>query len=221
MAHDWFPGKANLHREGKFNRQISGKVGQSLTCIYSACYSNLIQTRTPMKQRLTVLLAFLLGLNACQLPEKPQEKDPRPLLLQRLDGTWIGKGQVTGEPVTYLISVGPVLNSAFSKIHMVDLSSPPQYEALVFIGEDPRTKTIITHWLDSFGAAYSIPHGTGKISDQTLEFTIPYPESVFLDRFIYDERSDSWKLEILSRKDSSSSWSVFAGYDLHRRTAGN
>jgi len=174
-----------------------------------------------MKQTLTVLLAVLLGFNACQSPEKSQKKDPRPLLLQHLDGTWMGTGQVTGEPVTYLISVEPVLNSAFSKIHMVDLSPQPQYEALVFIGEDPATKTIITHWLDSFGAAYSIPHGTGKISGQTLEFSIPYPESVFLDRFIYDEPSDSWKLDILSRKDTSASWTVFAGYVLHRRTEGH
>ncbi len=35
---------------------------------------------------------------------------------------------------------------------MIDASSPPQYEADVFIGFDTKAKDYIAHWLDNFGA---------------------------------------------------------------------
>lgn len=61
---------------------------------------------------------------------------------------------------------------------------PPQYEARVLIGYDAESETVIAHWLDSFGAKYSVPRGTGTVSGNTIQFTVPYENGPFLDTFV-------------------------------------
>jgi len=88
--------------------------------------------------------------------------DKRPALLQALDGHWVMTGDVLGKPVTYDMVAVPTLHDAFTELHMTDAQVPSEYEARVFIGVDPDSHLVIAHWLDNFGAKYSIPHGTGE-----------------------------------------------------------
>lgn len=137
--------------------------------------------------------------------------DNRPEILKKLDGTWLVSGQVQGDSVAYNLTVKPVLNNTFSELHMKDVAVPPQYEAIVFIGYDTAGKKIISHWMDSFGPAFSIPHGTGTIEQNKIEFIIPYDGNPFRDILTFDEKEGSWSFVIESSKDSIT-WSNFASY---------
>jgi hypothetical protein len=109
-----------------------------------------------------------------------------------------------------------VLLAAFSELHMKDVQVPAEYEARVFIGWDAASGAVIVHWLDSFGGRYSIPHGTGKIAGNALEFTIPYADGPFRDTLVYDSKARSWQFVIeASQKDGL--WKHFARYDIRRR----
>jgi hypothetical protein len=86
---------------------------------------------------------------------------------------------------------------------MNDVQVPSQYEARIFIGFAGESQQVIAHWMDNFGAAYSIPHGTGSMAGNVIEFIVPYPES------------DSWTLEITAQQPDGS-WKHFARYDFRR-----
>jgi hypothetical protein len=162
-------------------------------------------------------LFVLAAMTACaaQAAEAPAS-DPRPPLLRSLDGEWTMTGDVQGEPVTYALAAGPILGGAFTELHMLDLAQPPGYEARVFIGWDADGATIIAHWLDSFGARFSVPHGVGRIEGNTIEFTVPYADGPFRDTFTFSPASGTWELRIESGR-TDGSWAHFARYELHRR----
>lgn len=141
--------------------------------------------------------------------------DNRPAILQKLDGKWVVTGDVRGKPVQYDVIATPALQGKFTEIAMNDMQSPSQYEARIFIGFDSDSNQIIAHWMDSFGAQYSIPHGTGSVSENTIEFIVPYPDSSFRDKFEYYPESDIWILEITAQQPNSS-WKQFAKYSFKR-----
>lgn len=154
------------------------------------------------------IISFVSCINKVKETPVP---DSRPEILKKLDGTWLVTGQVQGDSVAYNLSVKPVLNNTFSELHMKDVSVPPQYEAIVFIGYDTAGKKIISHWMDSFGPAFSIPHGTGMIGQDRIEFIIPYEGNPFRDILTYNEKENSWSFIIESSQDSIT-WSNFASY---------
>ncbi len=141
--------------------------------------------------------------------------DNRPAILQKLDGNWVVTGDVRGKPVQYNVSTAPALQGWFTEISMNDVQVPSQYESRIFIGFDSDSSQIIAHWMDSFGAQYSIPHGTGIILENTIEFIVPYPDSSFKDRFEYHPESDSWTLEITAQQPNGT-WKHFAKYSFRR-----
>lgn len=167
--------------------------------------------------QISILLLLFLSVSCTNEKTEKQINDFRPSLLKQLDGEWIAKGKVMGYDAEYNLTVRPVLNFTFSELHMIDVAYPPQYEARVFIGYDTASKKIISHWLDSFGPAFSIPHGTGKIDNNTIEFTIPYTDGTFRDRITLNEQEKTWSLLIESYKDSTS-WNTFAEYTISRKT---
>ncbi len=114
---------------------------------------------------------ILLAAGCAHAQTQPRTTDPRPEILKALDGSWIMSGDVMGKPVTYTMVAEPTLHGTFTEMHMTDVQVPSEYEARVFIGYDPTSKSLIAHWMDSFGATYSIPHGTGHITGNTIEFT--------------------------------------------------
>jgi hypothetical protein len=166
------------------------------------------------------LAALMMLLLAPALPGQAQvitlHEDPRPALLKQLDGEWVMKGDVLGKKVTYLLVAGPTLQASFTELHMLDVADPPQYEARVFLGFDAESGDLIAHWLDAFGARFSIPHGTGRIDGSTLQFTLPYSDGPFRDTFEFDQRNGSWNLRIESGQPDGS-WKHFARYEIRRQ----
>ena len=54
-----------------------------------------------------------------------------------------------------------VLNHQFLLVHIKDGSSPPIYEAMVFIGYDNTSERCVAHWIDVFGGRFSETLGYG------------------------------------------------------------
>lgn len=132
-------------------------------------------------------------------------------LLERLVGHWRMVGQVRGHPATYDLEAERILGGRFVELHMKDLAQPSQYEARVFIGEDTLPKRVLVHWLDNFGAAYSVPHGQGAISGDTVQFEIPYREMPFRDTFVFRRLDRTWIFR-LEEGDGHGGWNPFAEY---------
>jgi hypothetical protein len=160
------------------------------------------------------MLALVAPL-AVQAQEITLREDPRPPLLKELDGDWTMKGDVLGKLVAYRMVAGPTLRARYTEMHMRDLAEPPQYEARVFLGFDDESGDLIVHWMDDFGARYSIPHGTGRIDGSTLQFTFPYADGPFRDTLEFDQRNRTWTLRIESGQPDGS-WKHFARYEIRR-----
>jgi hypothetical protein len=137
-------------------------------------------------------------------------------LLDHLVGRWRMTGSVRGQPATYTLDGARVLQGRFVELHMEDVNQPPAYEARVFIGVDSGGSQYIAHWLDKFGAAYSIPHATGHARGDTLVLTFSYPTGPFRDTFVYHRPTDSWHFR-LEAADSTRAWRLFAEYHVRRR----
>jgi hypothetical protein len=99
---------------------------------------------------------------------------------------------------------------------MEDVSIPPGYEARVFVGVDPDENRYIAHWMDNFGAAYSIPHAVGGAQGDTIVLTFAYDAGPFRDTFSYDRKADRWHF-LLESSDSAGVWKRFAEYEVKRR----
>lgn len=136
-------------------------------------------------------------------------------LLERLVGRWRMTGTVHGRPVTYALTARRVLQGRFVELHWEDTHTPPTYEALVFIGVDSAGTQVIAHWLDNFGAEYSIPHATGAVRGDTLLVTFPYPTGAFFDTFTYDRRSDTWHVR-LEVADAATGRRLFGEWQVQR-----
>ncbi len=164
--------------------------------------------------RLILAPLALTMLFGCALsPPVAAQADQRPRLLQLLDGNWTMKGDVMGKPVVYDMVAKPTLAGTFTELHMKDTASVPEYEARVFIGYDDESGAIIAHWMDSFGAKFSIPHGTGTVTQSMIRFIVPYEERPFRDTLIYDVVGRSWQLVIESKQEDGT-WKHFAQYTI-------
>jgi hypothetical protein len=171
---------------------------------------------TALKHLARLSLATLLfapALGHADAPATPA--DARPALLRALDGNWTMSGDVMGKPVTYRMRAVPALQGTFTEMRMQDVQVPAQYEAVVFIGYDADSKNIIAHWMDNFGARHSVPHATGAIEGNTIQFTFPYASGKFRDTFTYDGASASWRFELESAQPDGS-WKHFARYQVKR-----
>lgn len=148
-------------------------------------------------------------------PAIAADTNTRPALLASLDGHWVMVGDVMGQPVQYDMEAFPVLQGAFTEIHMNDVETPSQYEARVFIGVAKDGKLIV-HWMDSTGADGSIPHGTGSISPNGIVFKIPYPDGTFRDTLTRHPAQKSWSF-LIEAEQPDGSWKHFAKYTLRRQ----
>jgi hypothetical protein len=152
------------------------------------------------------------GLSA----QGPASPPPAPLL-ERLTGRWTMTGTVRQEPVTYRLDAAWTLQRRFVELHMRDVRhTPPQYEARVFVGPDTAAGRVIAHWLDNFGAAYSVPPAAGAVRGDTLVLDFPYPDGAFHDVFAYDRAADAWTVT-LDAADGHGGWARFAEYRVSRR----
>lgn len=151
----------------------------------------------------------------------PEAPPPSPVparldsLLELLVGDWTMTGAVRGHPVTYTMTGARVLQGKFVELHMTDVHHPPAYEARVFLGVDSATQGYIAHWLDNFGAPYSIPHATGTAAGDTIHLAFAYADGPFRDIFIYHRDTGRWSFR-MEDTDSAGAWRLFAEYDVRR-----
>lgn len=162
-------------------------------------------------------LVLLSGLMALASPAGAQGGSAATAdsLLDRLVGTWEMRGTVRGSAVTYRLEARRVLEGRFVELHMQDVSKPPGYEARVFIGAD-STGRIVAHWMDVFGAAFSVPPGYGSARGDTLEILFQYADGPFRDRFVYHRRDGLWNFRLESA-DGTGAWKLFAEYQVRRK----
>lgn len=169
-----------------------------------------------MRRILLAIPGILFAASGALAQVNAMPADARPAILQSLDGHWLMTGDVQGKPVTYDMVAAPVLRGTFTEMHMKDVQTPSQYEARVFIGVDPDSQLVIAHWLDSFGAKYSIPHGTGQVSGNTIQFTILYDDGPFRDTLTFRPEDRSWSL-VIEASQPDGSWAHFARYDMRSK----
>lgn len=141
--------------------------------------------------------------------------ESRPTLLRALDGNWRMSGDVKGQQVSYSMRAASALQGTFTEMRMKDVQVPAQYEAVVFIGFDTTTQTIIAHWMDNHGPKYSIPHATGHISGDSIQLLFPYPSGNFRNTLTYNADSASWTF-VLESAQPDGSWKHFARYEAKR-----
>lgn len=160
-----------------------------------------------------VYAGILFGSARARSADSPDET-----FLDALQGTWVMTGTVGGKTVTYRADGHRVLQDGFLELHMVDASSPPKYEAVVFIGFDPKANDYVAHWLDRFGAAGARVVAQGKRNGEQLVIEFPYAEGGFRDTFTWRSATHSWSL-LLESQTANGTWSTFASYTLTRSTS--
>jgi hypothetical protein len=174
------------------------------------------QEASDMRRIIAALLVVVVVATGALAQEQAISVDTRPTLLQALDGRWLMKGDVLGKPVTYDMVAAPTLQGTFTEMHMNDVQVPSEYEARVFIGAELGSQLVIAHWLDNFGAKSSIPHGTGQVSGNTIQFTIPYESGPFRDTLIFRPEDRSWSL-VIEASQPDGSWKHFARYEIRQK----
>jgi hypothetical protein len=170
-----------------------------------------------VRSGLTMAFAALLALTAraeAQAPAPPPSHADS--LLDRLVGRWTMTGTVRGHPVVYRLDVARVLRRRYVELHMEDVQRPSTYEARVVIGVDTTGNGYIAHWMDNFGASYSVPPATGDAAGDTIRLVFAYPDGPFHDTFVYDRKTDRWHFR-LEATDPTGGPKPFAEYQVTRR----
>jgi len=162
-----------------------------------------------MKSGLPALLLAVWLPAAAAAPEPTH-------LLATLAGDWDLAGTVLGKPAHYRAQGRWVLHGGWLEFSMVDLATPPDYEARVFIGYDAKAGDYVAHWLDRFGAAGARVTATGSGQDGTLVLLFPYAEGAFRDTLSLAPDGTSGTL-LLETQKADGSWSTFASYQMKRR----
>lgn len=164
----------------------------------------------------TAVGVTLLAASASSHAQAPAlAEDARPGLLRALDGSWRMSGDVKGKAVNYSMSAAPALQGTFTEMRMKDVQVPAKYEAVVFLGYDKASQTVIAHWMDNYGPKYSIPHATGQIAGNTMQLIFPYQSGLFRNTMTYDPDAGSWKF-VLESGQPDGSWKHFARYEVKR-----
>lgn len=157
----------------------------------------------------TLLLPVLLPLaTAAEPPEATR-------YLAQLTGRWDLTGTVRGKPAHYRAQGSWVLNGGWLRFAMLDVATPPRYEAQLFVGYDAKAGDYVAHWLDRFGAAGARVVATGTRTERTLVLLFPYPEGAFRDTLTLAGDFDSGTL-LLEAQGQDGAWSTFASYRLQR-----
>lgn len=118
-------------------------------------------------------------------------------------------GEIMNDPVHYYVEGSWVLGGQFIRLNLIDTTTPPQYEASVFIGIDTAKRQFVSHWLDVFGGAGARVAGLGPLSDDSIVVIYPYDGSRFRNVFRFDPAARSWSLLIESERNDGT-WGHFS-----------
>lgn len=119
-------------------------------------------------------------------------------LISQLEGRWRITRQIRGTTVFNEARAEWVLNHQFLQLHMKDLASPPQYEALVLIGYSYADQQYVIHWTDTFGGKYS-GVGKGRRTGNAVEFRFEYADGPFFNTFTWYPEREEWVLRMESQ----------------------
>src|SRR5215813_14982945 len=136
-------------------------------------------------------------------------------LLDNLVGDWKLTRKVRQQSVDNRVKAEWALNHQFLLVHIRDVASPPNYEAMVFIGYDNTSERYVAHWIDVFGGRFSETLGYGKRSGNAIQFVFEYPDGPFHNTFTWNPESKTWVF-LMEQKDQTGKWKVFAEDKLAR-----
>ena len=136
-------------------------------------------------------------------------------LLNNLAGDWKLTRNIRGQAVENNVEVEWVLNHQFLLVRMKDVRSPPNYEAMVFIGYDNTSERYVAHCIDVFGGRFSETLGYGKRSANSIKFIFEYPDAPFHNTFTWNPETKRWVL-LMEQKDKTGKRGVFAEDTLRR-----
>ena len=132
-------------------------------------------------------------------------------LLDKLVGNWrVVRKLGDGRTAENTVRVGWVLNHQFLELHYLDVATPPQYEAMAFIGFDHKMSRYVLHWLDVFGGRASgvIGYGTLDEAAHSIYFTFNNPDEPVHECLRL--RSGNQELDLRHAAKSKGPWSLFA-----------
>ena len=166
-----------------------------------------------------VLLACLSAAPVTQLlAQEPLDGRNRVLhddLLDNLAGDWKLTRKIRGQSLENSVNAEWVLNHQFLLVRMKDVSSPPNYEAMVFIGYDNTSERYVAHWIDVFGGRFSETLAYGQRSGNSIKFIFEYPDGPFNNTFTWNPETKRWVF-LMEQKDQTGKWKVFAEDTLRR-----
>ena len=175
-----------------------------------------------MKRAAYFLFALLLlscGLSGSAAYAQPPLDGPnhpfKDELLENLVGDWKLTRQIRGQTVQNTVKAEWVLNHQFLRIHMKDVATPAQYEAMVFVGYDNASDRYVVHWIDVFGGRFSETLGYGKRDGASIKFIFEYPDGPFHTTFIWNAADKTWRF-LLEQKNKEGKWTAFATDTLRR-----
>jgi len=143
-----------------------------------------------------------------RIPERPSE-------MKALDGNWVMPGDIMGKSAIYKMAASPFLQGAFTEQQMMALQVPSEYEACVFIGFEVEGQIVIVCWMGCSETKFSIPHGCESITDNMIQFIIPYEGSPFRDKLKYNPDTNTW-LFVFEVSQPDGTCKHFARYSVCR-----
>jgi hypothetical protein len=135
--------------------------------------------------------------------------------LDNLVGDWKLTRKIRGKTAENSVKAEWTLNHQFLLVHMKDVSTPPNYEAMVFIGYDNTSERYVAHWIDVFGGRFSETLGYGTRVGNAIKFVFEYPDGPFHNTFTWIPESKHWSF-LMEQKDTTGKWKVFAEDTLRR-----
>jgi hypothetical protein len=150
-----------------------------------------------------------------------QTAQPDPLL-DRLIGPWVLRGTIAGKQVVHDVTCNWVLGAEYVEIREVSRekapSGAPEYEAIVYVGRDPKTHQYSVLWLDNtaFGAFAPAGTGHGIAAGDSIPFVFGGPPTDrTLNTFVYKRATDTWEWHI--DNEGANGRRVFARVTLSKR----
>lgn len=130
-------------------------------------------------------------------------------LLDNLVGDWKLTRKMRAQSLENRVKAEWALNHQFLLVHMKDVATPSNYEAMVFIGYDNTSERYVAHWIDVFGGRFSETLGYGKRTGNAIQFVFEYPDGPFHNTFTWNQESKTW-IFLMEQKDQAGKWKVFA-----------
>jgi hypothetical protein len=122
-------------------------------------------------------------------------------LLDHLQGHWVLRGTIMGQPNTHDIDARWVLGHQYLRLDEASrekkLDGQPDYEASVHLGWDAKAGRYLAIWLDVWGGFGAATVGyAAKTGDEIRYLFDDGKGGLFHTTFIYDRKADTWEWQM-------------------------